>query len=143
MIVYHVNMLTFYKIFQSVRNLKIKSKPSSPLLNPSSKHTLSLEWGGLVKIVDQFNSQVNSVFLTSCQNYTWYSNSFNFIQCQLETIILSFITFSKLLLTSFLYHAFHFLPNHMVNALNYTTRKSMICYRHCARNYNGSKYLNN
>jgi len=70
MIVYHVNMLTFYKIFQSVRNLKIKSKPSSPLLNPSSKHTLSLEWGGLVKIVDQFNSQVNSVFLTSCQNYT-------------------------------------------------------------------------
>jgi len=28
MIVYHVNMLTFIKTFYSVRNLKMKSKPS-------------------------------------------------------------------------------------------------------------------
>jgi len=30
MIVYHVNMLTFYKTFHSVRNIKIKSKTSPP-----------------------------------------------------------------------------------------------------------------
>jgi len=30
MIVYHVNMLIFDKTFDSVRNIKIKSKPSPP-----------------------------------------------------------------------------------------------------------------
>ena len=41
-IVYHVNMLNFKKTFRSVRNLKMKFKPSLSLLNPPSKHTLNV-----------------------------------------------------------------------------------------------------
>jgi len=47
MIVYHVNMLTFYKTFYSVRNLKMKSKPSPPFpsqtLHPNTPLKFFLE----------------------------------------------------------------------------------------------------
>jgi len=38
------HLIYFEKTFYIIRNLKNKSEPSSPLLNPQSKHTLSVWW---------------------------------------------------------------------------------------------------
>jgi len=41
-IIYQSHLIHFKKTFYGVCNLKKNSKPSPPLLNPPSKHTLSL-----------------------------------------------------------------------------------------------------